>query len=301
MAFKPMLAPSNDPLNYPNYFKELRYPLLGSPKYDGIRGVVKDAWVKSRTLKPLPSYQVQDLFAGFADLDGEIIEGNPTDYGVYNRTQSFVMSEEKESDNLTFNVFDHTSLTYARRPFMERLERAREAVDHYDSPNLVLIEHELIENETDLLIYEDKILELGFEGIMLRDPFGDYKFGRGTWREGLIYKLKRFQDSEGIVIGIEEAEENTNERTVDERGYAKRSAHQAGKIPKGMVGTFIVDFDGMKIRVAPGVYTHDERKEIWENPYLILGGIMKFRHFAHGIKTAPRHARALGLRNPMDM
>ena len=39
--FKPMLAPGEDPLSYPDYFDKLQYPLLGSPKFDGIRCIIK--------------------------------------------------------------------------------------------------------------------------------------------------------------------------------------------------------------------------------------------------------------------
>ena len=41
MIFKPMLAPGEDPLSYPDYFDKLQYPLLGSPKFDGIRCIIK--------------------------------------------------------------------------------------------------------------------------------------------------------------------------------------------------------------------------------------------------------------------
>ena len=38
-----------------------------------------------------------------------------------------------------------------------------------------------------LQLYEERCLEQGYEGVMLRDPNGLYKFGRSTMREqGLI-------------------------------------------------------------------------------------------------------------------
>jgi hypothetical protein len=37
---------------------------------------------------------------------------------------------------------------------------------------------------------------------MLRDPVGRYKMGRGTFREGLIYKLKRFRQIDTILFSF---------------------------------------------------------------------------------------------------
>ena len=71
-----MLAPGNDPMSYPDYFKELKFPLLASPKYDGIRALPKNSVVMSRTFKPIPNTEIQENFSKFNDLDGELIVGS---------------------------------------------------------------------------------------------------------------------------------------------------------------------------------------------------------------------------------
>lgn len=300
--FRPLLAPANDPNSYPNFFKELPYPLIGSPKLDGIRGHTYDEiGILSRTNKLIPSVQVQEDFRECLGLDGELIEGNITDHDVYNRTQSFVMSQDKFGD-VTFNVFDCILDNMLKRPYFERLERLEELVNFYANPRIVTVEWTYIENEENLLHYEDRVLNEGYEGLILRDPLAAYKCGRGTWREGIIMKLKRPTDDEGLVVGLEEAFENTNEQELNELGYFKRSTKKEGMVPKGILGKFIVDFKGMIINVAPGVYSHDERKYIWEHKEeWIEKKLLKFRHFAHGVKDAPRHARALGERHLIDL
>lgn len=296
--FKPMLAPGEDPMSFPDYFKKLRYPLLASPKFDGIRSVIKRRNAMSRTFKLLPSAQVQTDFIHQEHLDGEIIEGAPTDFGVYNRTQSHVMSYNKPGD-LSYYVFDYCAPDWLHRPFYERLSQAKGLLPKL--PGYYMIEHEDVENYDALIAYEEKQLHLGFEGIMMRDPIGPYKCGRGTFNEGYIYKLKRFADAEGIIVDILEGFKNENEKETDELGYAKRSERAEGLVPSERAGKFIVDFNGQIIEVAPGAFTHKQLEDILREKAQNIGRILKFRYFKHGIKDKPRFPRALGFRDLMDL
>jgi hypothetical protein len=173
--------------------------------------------------------------------------------------------------------------------------------------NYYKVEHVELNSMQDLLEFENRELEKGFEGIMLRDPVGRYKQGRATMNEGIIYKVKRFQDAEGRVVGFVQRMENTNVQERDELGYAKRSSAKAGKVPVNMVGKFLVEWNGLMLEVAPGAFKHSELKEIWENQarYLeqsSLGKLfLKFRFFQHGSKDLPRFPRAVGWRTPQDM
>ena len=297
MSFKPMLAPGEDPKSYPDYFKRLQYPLLCSPKYDGIRCIVKHGRCLSRSGKILPSYQVQEEFSKFADLDGELIEGSPTDPDVYNRTQSHVMSEDKPG-NLKFFVFDNTAPDMLMKPFYERYESIKVPAS---AENIDIVLHTLVDNYEELIEFENECLKEGFEGIMMRSPVGYYKQGRGTFREGLIYKLKRFEDSEGIIVGFEEQLTNQNVLEKDELGYAKRSYSKDGLVPAGTLGNFKVVWNEMELDIAPGSFNHEQRKQIWEKKDEFLGKLLKFRYFNHGIKDKPRFPRAIGFRNEMDL
>lgn len=298
--FKPMLAPGEDPKSFPDYFKKLQYPLLASPKYDGIRCVVKGARCLSRSGKILPSYQVQNDFAHFVDMDGELIEGNATDADVYNRTQSHVMSEDKPGE-LTYYVFDYTEPDWLLKPFYERLERAETIIQAYNVDHVKLVPHEYIETYDALIAYENECLEKGFEGIMMRNPVGHYKQGRGTFREGLIYKLKRFEDSEAVIVDFEEQMTNNNILEKDELGYAKRSYAKDGLTRAGTLGRFIVSWNEMVLDIAPGSFTHAQRQEIWDNRDDYRGKLLKFRYFNHGIKDKPRFPRAVGFREAIDL
>lgn len=293
--FKPLLAPGEDPMSFPEYFNKLRYPLLGSPKYDGIRCIIKHNKAMSRTFKMLPSFQVQEEF-GREELqhyDGELIEGNATDFDVYNRTQSSVMSESKPG-NLKFFVFDYTDPDWLERPYYLRLEKLQ------TFHNVQLIDQIEINNYDELIEYEQYCLQEGFEGIMLRDPIGRYKCGRARFSENIIFKLKRFKDAEGIIVDIQPMMSNQNTLETDELGYAKRSYSKAGLVETDLVGRFVIWFEGQEIEVAPGNFKHDERKEIFLNRSEYMGKYLKFRYFEHGIKDKPRFPRALGFRSLLD-
>ncbi len=318
-TFKPMLAPHESPQTYPNYFVDLqrRLPLFACPKLDGIRCLPrndpeldftsldtyskgKDRFVcKSKEFKDLPSIHVQRAFTKYQGLDGELVEGNVTDPGVYNRTQSYVMSEDKYSENLSFHVFDCTLEEYKEENFYERFLRTQKMVAEYNAQfkeKVYVVEHVLIDTLDELLEHEDKWLAEGYEGLMWRSPFSPYKWGRGTWKEGYNGKLKRFEDFEAMVVGFEEAFVNTNSLETDELGYAKRSKRKEGMVPAGTLGKLIIEWNGEEIPVSCGIMTHHERKLVWENRESYHGTYCIVRHFAHGQKVRPRHPRFHGWR-----
>lgn len=320
---QPMLAPSYSPLTYPKFLEEIEYPVLLSPKVDGIRNIVKHAERMdfdsdlnpislgfhnvcfSKSLTRLPSRQVQESFSGFLELDGELTVGPETDTDLCNRTQSYVMSDDKPAENLAFRVFDCADTNLKDEDFELRLEHARGLIDEYrlvyPDSNVSIIEHEWCDNLDDLLIAEERWLAMGYEGVMGRNPFGRYKQGRGTWREKLNFKLKRFEDTEGVLVGLEEGSTNTNPDMRNNMGFAKRSFAKDGLFPSGMVGVLIVNVDGMIARVAPGELKHPERVDMLKNPERYLQRTLTFRHFPHGAKDTFRQAKFANWRDKRTM
>jgi DNA ligase-1 len=302
--FKPALAAREDPKSYTNYFKELRFPLYCSPKLDGIRCLISnDPAAMSRSWKQIPSFQVQEDFTWVPFLDGELIAGNATDADVYNRTQSFVMSKNKPGD-LSYHVFDYCHPHWLEFPFEMRLAKAQELIDKRqwpDTKDYHFVEHVLINNIEELLEYEGKCLDAGYEGIIMRDPKGRYKCGRSTWKEGLVLKLKRFADDEAEIVGFVERKHNTNTQTRDALGYAERSSSKEGMVGTGMLGKFLGIYEGEVIEIAPGCLNHDQLKDIWMNKEQYIGKLIKFRHFPHGVKDKPRFPRFVGFRDKIDL
>lgn len=294
-----LLAPREVPGSYDKYWEKLVYPLFASPKLDGFRAMPdENGVVRSRTWKPLASEQVQAEFNMLPFVDGELIAGDPTAPNVFNVTSSHVRSRDKPGD-ISYHLFDYAPPYLRDEPFFRRLEALKEAAEEFDA--LTVIEQEIVRNKEDLLAFEDRCIEQGYEGVMLKTAEGRYKEGRATINEGIIYKLKRFDQDEGRIVGFIERMVNNNEQTRDEQGYAARSSSKEGKVGANTLGKFLVDFNGEIIDVAPGILTHDDLQEIWDNQDFYEGRLLSFRHFAYGVKDAPRHARAVGIRNEDDI
>jgi len=302
MIIKPMLAATIDPKVDPDVFKKLRFPYLASPKLDGIRGVAsgKEGLI-SRSGLPLPSVQAQRLFGHLVGLDGELIVGEPNVMNVYNLTQSHVMSQNKPAmrepniPNLHYYVFDrwmHNSTLVIDMPFYKRLELLPKG-DSF----LIPVQHQLIENYDDLMMFEEICLNHGYEGIMLRNPHGRYKHGRATFNENLLYKLKRFDEFEAVVIDVVEQMTNLNEKVKNMLGYSERSTNAENLVPANTLGKMVVMYDGEPLNIGCGCMNHDERKYYWDNPHLLKGKTIVVRHFQVGIQGyRPRQARFAGFR-----
>jgi DNA ligase 1 len=114
---KPMLAGKCTDIT------KLRYPVLASPKLDGIRCLVvkQDGKVRavSRNFKPIPNHYIREWLEencppGF---DGELIIPNST----FQHTSSAVMSRNGEPA-FEYQVFDY----YSDQPYAKRMNNLKE-------------------------------------------------------------------------------------------------------------------------------------------------------------------------------
>lgn len=281
---------------------KLRFPLYASPKLDGIRAVVRDGVVVSRNLKQVPNLHVQKTFGlvELAGLDGELVVGSPTAPDAFRTTSSGVMSIGGRPD-VAFHVFD--CVYDPRAPFVERQDRARELVAEYEG--VILVEQRLVFNMPELLILEEDYLNAGYEGLMLRDGQAPYKFGRGTVTAQDLLKLKRFEDSEAVVIGFEELQHNSNEATTNDVGIRSRSTAKAGLVGRETLGALRVrgitgHFAGCEFNVGTGLDAAT-RELIWTMREVWLGRVIKYKYFPIGSKDAPRFPVFLGERSTSDM
>lgn len=289
-TFEPMLAAKIQDA-------DLRYPLLASPKLDGVRALIMNGQVMSRNLKPIPNLYTQRLFSLsiLEGLDGELIVGPATAPNTFRRTSSGVMSVEGEPD-VTFYVFDRWDVPAT--PFHVRTVMA----ENVALLNRVkYVRHHRVSCPEAVLELEHSWLECGYEGVMLRDPAGPYKHGRSTAKEGWLMKLKRFQDSEALVLGTVEQVTNTNAATRDALGRTKRSSHAAGKVAAGILGALQVRdlVTGVEFDIGSG-FDAATRMTLWDNRRSILGKVVKYRFFPSGSKAKPRFPTFVGFRDTMD-
>lgn len=301
---KPMLAASMENSKGEQMsFKDLQYPLMASIKLDGIRCLRVDGQTLSRSFKPIPNKYVQKMMASLPDgLDGELVTYN-TDGSVrtFNEVQSDIMSEDGEP-NFKFEVFDYVSSSL-EESFSHRYVKLKEIISSLPT-FCSLVEHRVVQNVDQLEQYEESVIAQGHEGVMVRRPGGPYKCGRATFKSQDLIKIKRFVDSEAVIIGFEEKLRNENEAETDELGHTKRSSAKAGLVPAGTLGTLLVrDIkDGREFGI--GTYKglkKEDLQEIWNNRDKYLGKIVKYQYQLVGTKDNPRIPSFQGFRDERDM
>lgn len=293
---KPMLAGKA-----PADLSTIKFPVLASPKLDGIRCLIRDGGAVSRNMKPIPNENVKDALKGLPDgMDGELmVEGG------FSECSSFFMSRGKFNPNFWYFVFDWDQEDDADLGFEERLACATRWSETNGHNNLHIVEHVLIDNPDDLAAYEATCLADGFEGIMIRDPQGNYKHGRSTTREGGLLKIKQFEDEEATLTGMVERMHNNNEATKDAFGRTERSTHKENKSPAGDMGALVCETtDGAKFQIGTG-FTAEERIVMWNTREKLIGRLVKFKHQPDpgGRKEgqAPRFPVYLGFRDTADL
>lgn len=310
MTFRPMLAAELKNL------ADVKFPVLVSPKLDGIRCVIREGKALTRSLKPVPNDHIRNRLEemNLPDFDGEILvrphagesfHGELHEWAAtpFNAVSSAVMSRQGTPDFL-YAVFDQVdSVSYQMR-----LGRVKEWCcqrDPQQEYHIRLVPHFVVYSLRALEALNLRYLSQGFEGIMLRNPGGMYKSGRSTVKEGGLLKLKPFADGEAEIIGYVERQHNTNQATVNALGLTERSHKAKGMVGSGTLGTLRVRgyggrWDGVEFEIGTGFWD-GLRKQIWEDQAYYLGAVVKFKYQEMGSVDRPRIPVFLGFRNPADL
>lgn len=289
--FEPMLASPR---------AEHRFPCIVQVKYDGIRCVVKNGVALTRKLEPIPNWFISATLSNplFNGLDGELIAGPPSHKDVYHNTESVVMSENVDPSSVRFYVFD--DFTDPRLPYHERFAQARRRIAEHSHIMSAAISATATDEEG-LSSCENEAHEDGYEGLIVRDPYAMYKFGRATENEGSLYKIKRFEDDEMLVIRVEEWMHNANEDVRSNTGKAKRGHSKAGMVPTGLYGKLVgvsPKWPGKEITVGSSNLPRLSKKDAEE---AFLNKLVVFKHQPAGAKDLPRFPVYKGIRHPNDL
>lgn len=298
MITRPMLAEAIEELS------QIQFPVLLTPKLDGIRCIKVNGKALTRKFLPLPNHHVREMIEKYLPdgVDGELVCVGEN----FNKTQSLLMSRDGKPD-FEYCLFDMVTISLTQ-PYKERVTTLRTTV--FNTPFAVkLVLPKLVANVNDFLRYEEQCIKEGYEGVMLRSAESPYKCGRATLKSGWLLKWKRFEDSEAQILGLIEAQENRNAKTVNELGLTKRSHAKAGKVAKGTLGTFKVRDINPRSSMYNAVFeigtgrglTAELRQRIWDNQSAYMGKIITYRFQPTGVKDKPRFPSFVGFRDTADI
>ena len=280
---------------------KINFPVYVSTKFDGIRALVIDSVVYSRSLKPIRNKHVQRLFGKpeYNGFDGELVVGDIYAKDVFQKTTSGVMSEDGEP-YVTFHVFDLWSIPTFDYEYRQRDLQEILLDEDKEYPSIVYVMIHLCKNIDDLTFFLEHERNVGGEGLICRSPSGIYKYGRSTPKEQLSIKLKFFEAGEFEVIGFEERMHNTNKATTNELGYTERSSCKENLIPMNTLGSLVLKYGDSEFRCGTG-FSDAQRKEIWENKESYLGKLASIRYMSVGSKDLPRCPSFVWFRDLEDL
>ena len=226
---------------------------LISEKLDGVRAIWNGEEFISRSGKTLkaPASKIAQMPQGIT-LDGELTFGRGTFQAGVGRIR------KGDWDGAIYVVFD----TVSDAPAEDRLNAARDA--NLPSWSRVL-PHWSCGGQAHLDGFEQGILDVGGEGVMLRRKGSYYDHGRSSD----LLKLKRFKTDEATVTGFEE-------------GTGRN---------EGVVGALLVRMGEVAFKIGSGL-----SDAMRENPPAV-GDLVTFQYFEKTNRGCPRFPSFLAVRD----
>lgn len=198
-GINPMLAHK-----FRDHSEKIKFPCAAQPKFDGTRmiGINKDKtslW--SRTRKPIGSlvHIQKEIEKIFPDME-VILDGEAYNHDYKDRFEELISAIRKEevhsdSEIIQYHVYDMVS----DEPYSERMKFLEKYIPK-NNKFIKRVETVILNDETEVSAYYKKCMERGYEGCMLRNLDSSYEFKRSY----SLQKVKKFDDAEFKIIGIEE-------------------------------------------------------------------------------------------------
>lgn len=201
---KPMLATDWKKI------KKVEYPCIVEPKLDGVRCLLIVSGEEGMEVKFLSRSGKEYLTLGHIEADvfsawdpgDRIHEPFILDGEIYSNELTFqeiVQATKKQCSNcekLHFRAYDVVN----EEPMKQRRATLRDLVERIDSRHIQLIQHDVANNEKEVLDYHNNAVQNGYEGAMLRLFDGKYEQGH---RSRNLLKVKEFDEVEYAAVGME--------------------------------------------------------------------------------------------------
>lgn len=304
-TFCPMLCP-NEQID----LDKIPYPQLASFKLDGIRCIFHPTLgMVSRSLKPIPNKQLNEKFAHITEfskvhniiLDGELYAHGRTFQDITRAcmtddlwsvdTLKKLKKETEEPTKYVDNLINVIEF-FMFDIIIDDVEFEKRFIQYknLDISHIIGVGQVVVNNKQDVLDRFIVAQKEGYEGLILKNPNGKYKFGRATVKENLCYKVKPFIDFSRLIKGVVQATQvkDGTERTINELGHSVTSKKKDDRELIDKASAFIVDWNGQDLKVTIAA-TDIEKEEIWSNREDYIGKEVNFKAMEIGMKDLPRH------------
>lgn len=228
----------------------LKYPIWGEPKLDGVRALVKkenNEWIfRSREGRIHPALpHLKDKLESMVLPPNSRFDGELYSHGrAFEEIVSMVKNKaHPERTQLEYQIFD---ITGTDLPYIKRREMIKEPLPG-----------RLVYNADEVQVLFGEITAEGYEGLMLRDPESLYQ----SRRTRSLLKYKAWLDEDRIVTGV-----------VAGEGREEKCA--------------LLVLDGT-LTVRPAA-SFEERARWLAEPALVIGRLYKFKYQALTKKGVPR-------------
>ena len=243
---------------------KIKYPALAQPKLDGHRCTSQNesgsVTLWSRTRKPiscLPHIVNALENCYLADrFDGELYNHDYKDN--FEELTSFINQKDEPKEGheaVQYHVYD---LALDNLPNYER---------HLLLKNLKTVETVEVNNEDELYAYLDDCLARGYEGCMVRNIDGAYKYKRSYD----LQKLKKFDDDEFRIVDVKVGNKGS---MAGKAVFICERIREDQLLPEGE--TFDVKMKGEM----------DKLKEYADDPSLVIGKILTVKYQGYTKKNS---------------
>jgi len=248
--FLPMLAHSFEKKSH-----KVIFPCHVQPKLNGVRCLArkKDGGIVFWSRKAKYFNGLDEIAVSLAQVlkEGQVVDGELYVHGwSFQKIISAVKKRRDDTKVLEYHLYDAPS----PKEFADRckdLSALRLRLRPAGIKNLKIVDTSYCADKEAIDRIEELAVELKYEGVMVRNAAGLYKYGH---RSEDLLKIKRFVDGEFEIIGGKECEGDP-----------------------GTVTFRVKDTEGKEFDVRP-VGTHEERSVYWKTLESLLGKMLTVKY-----------------------
>jgi len=244
------------------------------PKIDGFRllSIPVDGIYLSRNMLSYADFiehVFEPIFSQIPEIDNFVLDGELFN-GSIEDTQAIRCKTLKPGmfDNIKYYLFDCLTVEEFKAgkstvPLHERKQRLNNLLKDYNGNVLVNLQHEIYNDGDDIPTIIDKYIDMGFEGILLKNPDSTYGMGKRPWD---WIKGKKFYTVDVRCVKVEPS------RIMKKVKLLEDGSTIPTKIPT--LGNIVITYKNVESGVGSG-FTQEQRDYWIDHPDDIIGKIVE--------------------------